>query len=96
MAKKKLRLTGKRFGVRYGKPIRIKVSAIEENVRKKHKCPYCNYDRVRRLAAGIWYCEKCGSKFTGKAYDPGSRNLTKKQAETEFVEAQPEVAEEGE
>ena len=100
MAKKKLKLTGKRFGTRYGKPLRIKLSLIEENLKRKHKCPYCNYDKVRRLSAGIWYCEKCGSKFTGKAYDPSPRFISKKvmPKDQDYVEAneEPEMAEEGE
>ena len=59
----------KRFGVRYGRTIRDKVAKIEDELRKKKKCPYCSAVKVKRLASGIWRCRKCESKFTGAAYD---------------------------
>ena len=58
----------KRFGPRYGRTIRAKVAKIEAEQRKKHKCPYCLAEKVKRIASGIWNCTKCGAKFTGKAY----------------------------
>lgn len=57
-----------RFGPRYGRKIKEKLAKIEEGHRKLHKCPYCNHVKAKRLAVGIWFCKKCGSKFTGKAY----------------------------
>ena len=57
-----------RFGSRYGKRLRDRYGAIEAEQRKKHKCPYCNYVKVKRVAIGIWSCNKCGAKFTSKAY----------------------------
>ncbi len=63
----------KRFGSRYGRRIREKVAKIEQELRKKHTCPYCSYKQVKRLAAGIWYCKKCSTRFTGKAYSPVKR-----------------------
>ena len=60
----------KRFGVRYGLKLKKKVAKVEAKLRSKKTCPYCNYHgKVKRVSAGIWYCEKCGSKFTGKAYE---------------------------
>lgn len=59
-----------RFGVRYGKTIRQKVADVEKLQRKKHKCPYCHKFGVKRLASGIYFCKKCDTKFTGKAYTP--------------------------
>jgi len=67
MATKKVGTTG-RFGVRYGRKLRGKVQAIEKKLKGKHKCPYCNKLKVKRLAAGIWQCKTCEAKFTGKAY----------------------------
>ncbi|MBI2109768.1 hypothetical protein HYT58_01190 [Candidatus Woesearchaeota archaeon] len=36
--------------------------------RRKQKCPYCRKTAVRRVAYGIWHCNSCSSRFTGKAY----------------------------
>lgn len=58
----------KRFGVRYGRTLREKFGNIEREQRKLHKCPYCFLSKVKRVAAGIWNCRKCGITFTGKAY----------------------------
>ena len=58
-----------RFGARYGKGIRESLFEIEKKYRNKRlKCPFCNYESVKRIAFGIWYCEHCGKKFAGKAY----------------------------
>ncbi len=56
----------KRFGARYGKTIRTRISDVE--TKPKGKCPYCRSEKVKRKAAGIWTCGKCESTFTGKAY----------------------------
>ncbi len=58
----------KRFGSRYGRTVKLKLAKIEKEQRKKHKCPYCNSLQVKRVAVGIWFCKKCKTKFTGKAY----------------------------
>ena len=60
--------SAKRFGARYGRKTKLKFSKVETEQRKIHKCPYCNQKKVKRISAGIWLCQKCGSKFTGKAY----------------------------
>lgn len=58
----------KRFGSRYGRRTRLKFGMIERVQRSLHKCPYCNQIKAKRISAGIWFCKKCKSKFTGKAY----------------------------
>ena len=60
--------SAKRFGARYGSKPKHKFAKIEKEQRKKHRCPYCNNLKVKRIAVGIWHCRKCNSKFTGKAY----------------------------
>jgi large subunit ribosomal protein L37Ae len=80
----------KRFGARYGRKVKIKYSKIEREQRRLHKCPYCSKINVKRIAMGIWYCKKCDSKFTGKAYTL-SKKIVPKDAEqakdvTKFVE----------
>ncbi len=60
----------KRFGARYGTKPKVKFAQIEVQQRAKHKCPSCLKPAVKRLAAGIWECRGCHSKFAGKAYTP--------------------------
>ncbi|ADP77625.1 LSU ribosomal protein L37AE [Methanothermus fervidus DSM 2088] len=66
---KKVGITG-RFGPRYGMKIRRAVKRIEEKMKEKHICPYCEMPRVKRISRGIWKCKKCGAVFTGGAYLP--------------------------
>lgn len=71
MSHTKLIKSAGRFGPRYGLKIRKKIRELESLYRNKRvKCPYCNYESVKRIAFGIWYCEKCGKKFASKAYSP--------------------------
>ena len=57
-----------RFGPRYGRTPKTKLKKIEAKQKALYKCPYCTYKKVRQLSAGIWVCNKCNKKFTGKAY----------------------------
>ena len=66
---KKVGITG-RFGARYGRKAKRSVKMIEENMKKNHVCPRCDRPYVKRQAAGIWKCRKCGAVFTGGAYVP--------------------------
>ena len=59
-----------RFGVRYGRTIRARVSKIESVQKKKHLCPRCKMPYVKRVSSGVWKCKKCGLKFAGLAYQP--------------------------
>ncbi len=79
----------KRFGVRYGRKPKLKFSKIETEQRMLHKCPYCSKIAVKRIAAGIWNCRKCGAKFTGKAYSISKSIITK---EAPVAEQEPEIA----
>ncbi len=58
-----------RFGSRYGKKIRDKIILIARKERKRYYCPRCSRTRVRRIAAGIWECEWCGTKYASRAYE---------------------------
>lgn len=66
---KKVGITG-RFGARYGRKAKRAVKNIEENMKKHHVCPKCDRPYVKRQAAGIWKCKKCGCVFTGGAFVP--------------------------
>ena len=61
-----------RFGPRYGKKVREKVSEIEKKQKSRHTCPKCSLPYVRRLSKGIFICQKCNNKFAGQAYFPRS------------------------
>ncbi len=62
---KKVGKTGK-YGSRYGLKIRKKI--LKSEAKKTKKCPYCQREQIKRIAAGIWTCNKCNNKFTGGSY----------------------------
>jgi len=66
MRTKKVKAAG-RFGVRYGKKVRIKIAEVESTQRKKQDCIFCN-GVAKRLSKGIWLCKKCNKKFAGHTY----------------------------
>jgi len=87
-AKKKCGTT-KRFGARYGTRVRDRLAVIEALYKgKSHKCPYCNYQSVKRKAAGIWECNKCCSTYTSRAYTAGKASSI---FEKEAIEEEKEV-----
>lgn len=67
MTTKKVGSTG-RYGSRYGTKTKKVVLEIEQ--KKTKTCPYCERDALKRMAAGVWYCKKCKTKFAGGAYFP--------------------------
>ncbi|MGM0592235.1 MAG: 50S ribosomal protein L37ae [Halobacteriota archaeon] len=66
--KKKARKTGSagRFGARYGRVARRRVSEIESEMRNSK----VDGDDVTRLGTGIWKNENTGEVFTGGTYRP--------------------------
>ena len=71
-ATKKVGSTG-RFGVRYGLTIRQRVLAVEKKQKPKTECPSCHKISIKRLAKGIWECNKCDHKFAGGAFYRGEK-----------------------
>ena len=63
---KKVKASG-RFGARYGKRVRTKITEIEAVQRKKQECLFCN-GIAKRLSKGIWQCKKCNKKFASHTY----------------------------
>jgi len=59
-----------RFQSRYGVRARSRVRDIEIIQKKKHTCPQCGKNAVKRIGTGIWNCKKCGNTFAGGAYIP--------------------------
>lgn len=66
---KKVNSTG-RFGARYGSKLRRRVLDIELRRREPHRCPSCATKAIKRQAAGLWMCHKCGMVFAGGAWVP--------------------------
>ena len=78
MAEKKARSVGSagRFGARYGRVARKRVSDIESEMESAK----VDGDSVKRLGTGVWVNEETGEKFTGGAYrprTPGGRSVTR-------------------
>ena len=80
--------SARRFGARYGTKPKHKFAKIEKEQRKKHKCPYCNYVQVKRVALGIWQCRKCDAKFTGRAYTIGKPTIVPIEKEPEAQDSE--------
>lgn len=59
-----------RFGPRYGRVSRRRVSEIEAAMRDSHACPDCGTENVSRAGTGLWECGRCGYKFAGGTYRP--------------------------
>jgi large subunit ribosomal protein L37Ae len=59
-----------RFGARYGRVSRRRVSDIEGTMNDDHTCPDCGSEAVSRKGTGIWQCGKCDYKYAGGAYQP--------------------------
>ena len=60
----------RRFGARYGVSVKARVEEVEVKQRKKHVCPKCGFQRVKRISTGIFSCNKCKHKYAGGAYYP--------------------------
>lgn len=61
------------LGTRYGVTVRKRyIDAISE-AKKPQTCPQCGLKSVRRESIGIWFCKRCGFKFTGGAYVPTTK-----------------------
>jgi large subunit ribosomal protein L37Ae len=59
----------KGLGPKYGIKARRRMSEVKSGyIRKLHKCSECGGNKVKRLAAGIWQCQKCGNKFASHSY----------------------------
>ena len=59
-----------RFGPRYGRVARRRVSEIEADSGADHTCPECDSPAVDRAGTGIWECSRCGHTFAGGSYRP--------------------------
>ena len=94
MAGKKDLGPAKRFGARYGRTVKHRLAKVEREQKKKHKCPYCSKIGVKRVFTGVWYCKKCGAKFTSRAYTITKKPLTIKKTQVTEVKEEPELEKE--
>lgn len=86
---KKVGVAG-RFGSRYGRGIRKRLIKVEEKQKDLSPCPKCGFKKIKRIAAGLYACNKCGSKFTGGAYETetlGGTTIRKMVAQKSFAAA---------
>jgi large subunit ribosomal protein L37Ae len=74
-AKGKVTGSAGRFGPRYGRFVRKRITDIEAVSRALHRCPKCDMESVQRRGTGIWECRKCGFKFAGGAYQPQTPSM---------------------
>ncbi len=67
MPTKKVLAAG-RFRAGYGSTVKARLTEIEKKQRIKQICPFCKKPALKRVAMGIWHCQKCGKKFASHAY----------------------------
>lgn len=60
----------RRYGARYGVSVKQRVEDVEVKQRKKHVCPKCGFQKVKRISVGIFLCTKCKHTYAGGAYYP--------------------------
>ena len=64
---KKVKAMGK-FGAGYGTNVRKNFNAIESVQRKAQPSPFHSKGKAKRIASGIWKCQRTGKVFAGPAY----------------------------
>ena len=85
---KKVGSTG-RFKGRYGVGVKKRVLEVENRMKVKVPCVFCGFPRIKRMAAGLFFCRKCGAKFAGGAYEPQTlvgRAISKMVSQKSFLE----------
>ena len=50
------------FGAKFGASVRKKHTKVTTSLRQKRNCPECNSIKFKRVAIGIWTCNKCKFK----------------------------------
>ncbi len=64
---------GARFGPRYGVSVRRRATSVLKRLKQSYTCPVCQYQKVKRVAAGVWTCKKCDHTFAGGVWEPFTR-----------------------
>lgn len=61
------------LGARYGRFPRRQYVEVVSGLRRRHECPRCRFQTVKRFSVGVWFCRKCGHRFAGGAYTPTTK-----------------------
>ncbi|KAK4452280.1 60S ribosomal protein L43 [Podospora aff. communis PSN243] len=57
-----------KYGVRYGASLRKQMRRLETPQHARYTCTFCCKTSVKRVATGIWKCNRCNKTMTGGAY----------------------------
>jgi large subunit ribosomal protein L37Ae len=56
--------------VRGGRSVKIRMQAVNKQLKAKYACPRCGKPKLKRTDTGIWKCKSCSAIFAGGAYSP--------------------------
>ena len=56
------------MGARYGIRIRRRVVEIDKSRARPAACPRCSTTTLHRIAAGVYECRRCHTRFANAAY----------------------------
>jgi large subunit ribosomal protein L37Ae len=63
----------KGLGIKFGATVRKRYGMAYKTLKQKRRCPSCGSLKLRRIALGIWHCEKCNYKIASGAYEISSK-----------------------
>ena len=64
---KKAGIVGK-YGTRYGGTLRKVIKKMEVTQHSTYNCSFCGKNAVKRVATGIWKCDRCKKTMAGGSY----------------------------
>jgi large subunit ribosomal protein L37Ae len=64
---KKAGIVGK-YGTRYGGTLRKVIKKMEVTQHSTYNCSFCGKNAVKRVATGIWKCNRCKKTMAGGSY----------------------------
>ena len=64
---KKAGIVGK-YGTRYGGTLRKVIKKMEITQHATYNCSFCGKNGVKRVATGIWKCQRCKKTMAGGSY----------------------------
>jgi large subunit ribosomal protein L37Ae len=64
---KKAGIVGK-YGTRYGGTLRKVIKKMEVTQHSTYNCSFCGKNAVKRVATGVWNCQRCKKTMAGGSY----------------------------